>query len=148
MNFGPKIINNLSVKTTKIHRKVTCFIFFIWELCFYNYTLHVIRCSFNSGNQRQHNDDRTHVSTLNLHIQGIGEDCLETAVGLFPQTSFVSFPGNIMIYVYFCLCISLHLTFLHNKCSMFRLQYDRRTFQVIVKAEFGHVHLVYIIFWL
>lgn len=109
--------------------------------------MHVIRCSFNSGNQRQHNDDRTHVSTLNLHIQGIGEDCLETAVGLFPQTSFVSFPGNIMIYVYFCLCISLHLTFLHNKCSMFRLQYDRRTFQVIVKAEFGHVHLVYIIFW-
>lgn len=141
MNFGPKIINNLSVKTTKIHRKVTCFIFFHLRT-----TLHVIRCSFNSGNQRQHNDDRTHVSTLNLHIQGIGEDCLETAVGLFPQTSFVSFPGNIMIYVYFCLCISLHLTFLHNKCSMFRLQYDRRTFQVIVKAEFGHVHLVYIIF--
>lgn len=71
---------------------------------------------------------------------------LETAVGLFPQTSFVSFPGNIMIYVNICLCISLHLTILHNKCSMFRLQYDRRTFQVIVKAEFGHVHLVYIIF--
>lgn len=110
MYFGPKIINNLSVKTTKIHRKVTCFIFFSVENCVFITTLHVIRCSFNSGNQRQHNDDRTHVSTLNLHIQGIGEDCLETAVGLFPQTSFVSFPGNIMIYVYFCLCISLHLT--------------------------------------
>lgn len=70
MYFGPKIINNLSVKTTKIHRKVTCFIFFSVENCVFITTLHVIRCSFNSGNQRQHNDDRTHVSTLNLHRQG------------------------------------------------------------------------------